>query len=349
MVLAPEAGLSEHGGAKVEGVFVDHRGDPAQGRAEAEKLIQNQNVSFIIGAIFSSVTKVVSQVAARQKVPMATTSTDPGLTERGIEWLWRPTPHDGQFTANQFDFVSALEDPPVETCALVHEDSDYGSSAADEQRKLAEEYNIEVLEEISYTASELTSFTSQTDVLKQADPDVLFQTSYIQDGLTIIETFRDRDYTPPITMGGGDLAGPTFYNEHPELAQHYTLRTTYADELREQIPVLQPFGDLMKEQADVQIGGVPARISNLFLTAVAGLNQAGSTDSGAIQESMNNLELTGNQIGAPYDVKFDDTGQNELANGVVVQIKDSSPRLVWPFDVAEDGVLTYPVPSWSER
>lgn len=349
MVLSQSAGLPNHGNAELELIFTDHRGEPAQGRSDAERLIQDENVAMIIGAIFSGVTRVVSQLAAREQVPMVTTSTSPSLTERGLEWLWRPTPHDGIFTRSQFDFLTALEDPSVETAVIVHEDSDFGSSAADEQQSLADANDIDVLERITYTAQELSSFTSQTDVIREADPDVIFQTSRQQDGILIVQTFRDRDYFPNALMAGGALADPSFYSDRQELAQYYTLRTTFAPDLTARIPVLEPFGQLLTEHSDMTFGGVPARVSNMFLTAIAGLDRAGSTDPQDIQSAMNALELEGNEIGAPYPVRFDETGQNPEASGIVVQILDGTPRTVWPFDVAEEGTLVYPAPTWSER
>jgi branched-chain amino acid transport system substrate-binding protein len=58
-------GLPGLGGAKIRLIIVDHQGKPDVGQSEAERLITQEKVHAIIGAVHSSVTATVSQVAER--------------------------------------------------------------------------------------------------------------------------------------------------------------------------------------------------------------------------------------------------------------------------------------------
>ena len=63
--LAKEEGLPNLGGAKLELVFADTKGEPKNGLAEVERLITQEKGVAIIGAYQSSVTKTASQATER--------------------------------------------------------------------------------------------------------------------------------------------------------------------------------------------------------------------------------------------------------------------------------------------
>ena len=110
MPLASTEGLPNLGGAKIELVVGDHQGKPELGRADAERLITQENVVALIGAYHSSVSAAASNVAERMEVPFLTgESSSPELTERGLKWFFRTGPHDGHYTAVMFDFNEQLK------------------------------------------------------------------------------------------------------------------------------------------------------------------------------------------------------------------------------------------------
>jgi branched-chain amino acid transport system substrate-binding protein len=47
-------------------------------------------------------------------------------------------------------------------------------------------------------------------------------------------------------------------------------------------------------------------------------------------------------------VKFDETGQNTLGAGILVQVRDGKYSTVWPFDLASKDVV-WPMPKWDAR
>ena len=66
---AKEEGIPNLGGAKIEVIYADTKGDPKNGLAEAERLITQEKVVALIGAYQSAVTKTGSQAAERLKIP----------------------------------------------------------------------------------------------------------------------------------------------------------------------------------------------------------------------------------------------------------------------------------------
>ena len=108
--LAKTAGLPNLGGAKIELVFADTKGEPKNGMSEAERLISQEKVVAMIGAYQSSVTKTASQATERLKVPyVCSDSSSPTLTERNYKYFFRVSPHDSGFARDQFQFLKDLE------------------------------------------------------------------------------------------------------------------------------------------------------------------------------------------------------------------------------------------------
>ena len=54
LTVGTTAGLPGFGGAKIEPVFVDHRGDPSMAQSLAQKLITSDKVAALFGAYHSS-------------------------------------------------------------------------------------------------------------------------------------------------------------------------------------------------------------------------------------------------------------------------------------------------------
>ena len=80
--MAKSGGLPNLGGAKLEIVYADTKGDPKNGMSEAERLVTQEKVSAIIGAYQSSVTKTASQATERLKVPYV--CSDSGFCRRTV-------------------------------------------------------------------------------------------------------------------------------------------------------------------------------------------------------------------------------------------------------------------------
>ena len=108
--LARAEGLPNLGGAKIELVFADTKGEPKNGIAEVERLVTQEKVVAMIGAYQSAVTKTASQATERLKIPyVCSDSSSPTLTTFGYKYFFRASPHDALFARDQFNFLKDLE------------------------------------------------------------------------------------------------------------------------------------------------------------------------------------------------------------------------------------------------
>lgn len=353
--LAGEEGLPNLDNRNVELIFADHRADPGQGRSEAERLIQSEGVSAIYGCYNSSVTKTVSAVCEREGIPMLTgESSSPSLTERGLTWFWRSGPHDQTYTKNMFQFFDGFNERqdgnPLETVAIIHEDTEYGSTSAEVQEELADEHGYEIVAgPISYTAESVTSFTSQIQLIQEADPDVLLPTSYVKDAILMAEDMQNLGYMPPIVMAQDSGHSESSFVSKTEISDYFCSRSTFADDMTEAVPEIGNYAEWMESASGVSMNGVYIRSFGGLITLAAGINNGGSTNPDDIKSGLNDLEIDRLKTGLPFGIEFAENGQNSLASGVLNQYHDATELMIWPFDLAQDDSFVYPAPGWDER
>jgi branched-chain amino acid transport system substrate-binding protein len=351
--LAPGAGLPNLKGAKVKLVFADHQGNPQVGATEAERLITQEKVVAIMGCYFSAVTATASQVAERLGVPFLNAdSTSSTLTQRGFKWFFRTTPHDELFVQNFFAFlkdVQAKKKAQVKTISILNENTLWGSETAKLQEKLAGEQGYKVAEKILYPAKS-TQLTSEVQRIKAAGADVVMQSSYLGDAILAMKTYKDLGYTPAAL-----LANDAGFNDSEFLktlgkdGEYILSREVWALDLATQKPLIKKVNDLLQERHKVNFNGNSARAFTGILALADAVNRAGSTKPEAIQRALQETKLPGDKLIMPWDgIQFDETGQNKLGAGIIVQVQDGKYVTVWPFKLASKDVV-WPMPPWSKR
>jgi branched-chain amino acid transport system substrate-binding protein len=91
--LGATAGLPNLGGARIEPIFVDHRGDPSVAQSLAQRLIISDKVTALFGSYQSSTAMTATAVAERYGVPFVVAdSVAANITGRGFRFTFRVTP-----------------------------------------------------------------------------------------------------------------------------------------------------------------------------------------------------------------------------------------------------------------
>ena len=351
--LAKEAGLPNLGGAKIELVFADTKGEPKNGQAEAERLVTQDKVVGAIGAYQSAVTKTASQATERLKVPyVCSDSSSPTLTERDFKYFFRVSPHDGTFAHDQFSFLKDLEKAKkqkVETVALLYENTEFGSNVGKEEQKYAQEFGYKVGADISYAAN-ATDVTSEVGRLIKANPDVLMHASYITDAILFTKTFKELGFNPKgmITMAG--YLEPGYLPAVKGDGNYVIIRSTFAMDLAKSKPLVANVNELYKKKFGMDMSENAARSFTAPFILADAINRAKSTDSEGIAKALRETNIPGDQVLYPWKgVKFDPKSQQNIhATGTLVQVQDQQYVTVWPFEAAAKDVV-WPFPSWQSR
>ncbi len=215
-------------------VVADDGGSPDRAAAEAERLITEENVIFILGAWPTAA--AVSEVAEEHEVPFICALDYEPITERGLEYTFRTT---AGATATAEQVVAGMTESaieagvsPPETCFVIYVADDQGTAVADAFKTRAEEAGIAIVGEAMVEAS-AASFVSQLDELEAAAPDVLFSCNYTADSITLFREMMERETYLPygVYSWGWGLEDPVFYESLPLEAYEYSFVHEVADPL----------------------------------------------------------------------------------------------------------------------
>lgn len=351
--LANEEGIPNLDHAKIEVIYADTKGDPKNGLAEAERLITEEKVVALIGAYQSAVTKTASQAAERLKIPfVCSDSSSPTLTERGFEYFFRVSPHDGITARNQFEFLKDLETKKsvkVKTVALLYENTEFGSNVAKMQRSYAKEFGYDVVADISYTANS-SDVTSEVGKIISAKPDVVMHAAYITDAILFTKTFKEMNLVP---QGFLNVAGYIESDYLPTVkgdGNYFFVRSAFALDLANKKPLVGQVAELYQKKYNIPMGDNTARSFSAPFVLADAFNRAKSTDPEAVVKALLATNMPGDQIINPWKgIQFDPKShQNIYASAMIVQIQDQAYYTVWPFDAASRDVV-WPFPAWKDR
>jgi branched-chain amino acid transport system substrate-binding protein len=351
--LASGEGLPNLDGATIEIVPADHEEDPETGASETERLITSENVSAVIGAYFSSVTLTASERAERLAVPFVNgSSSSPELTEgRDLQFFWRTGPSDRTFAESFFDFLDDLnaeKDAGVENIAILHENTAYGTDAAEVTEEVANERGYEIVSIVPH-GNGVNDVTPEASQIKSENPDAVFQASYTPEAIVFTQTFRQLDYVPNILAYGAGYSDSAYFEAVGNAGNYTISRAAWALDAVKDRPAAVDVAEMFEERYGHAMDENSARDFTAALTLFQAINEAGSAEAEAIQEAMNNTDLPAEQTIMPWDgISFDDTGQNELASGVILQYIDGEYKLIWPFEDATTDVV-WPLPEYSKR
>jgi branched-chain amino acid transport system substrate-binding protein len=351
--LANQEGIPNLDHAKIEVVYADTKGDPKNGLAEAERLITEEKVVALIGAYQSAVTKTASQAAERLKIPfVCSDSSSPTLTERGFEYFFRVSPHDGTMARNQFEFLKDLETKKgvkVKTIALIYENTEFGSNVAKQQRNYAKEFGYDVVADIAYPAN-ASDVTSEVGKIIGAKPDVVMHAAYITDAILFTKTFKEMNLVPQAFLNMAGYIESDYLPTVKADGDYFFVRSTFALDLANKKPLVGQVAELYQKKYNIPMGENTARSFSAPFVLADAFNRAKSTDSDAVVKALLATNIPGDQVINPWKgIQFDPkTHQNIYASAMLVQIQDQAYYTVWPFDAASRNVI-WPFPTWKDR
>jgi branched-chain amino acid transport system substrate-binding protein len=350
---ASGGGLPNLKGAKIKLVFADHQGNPQTGASEAERLISQEKVVALVGSYFSNVTATASQVAERYGVPFLNPeSSSATLTQRGFKWFFRTTPHDDLFVHNFFDFLKELEAKKkmkIGAIATFNENTLWGNETTKLEARLAPDNGYNIVKQVTYPAKS-TQLTSEVQTLKAAAPSLVMQSSYLGDALLSMKTYKELGFSPDMILANNaGFTDTEFIRTLGKDAEYVITREVWALDLASRNPLIKQVNDLFNSRYKINFTGNSSRTFTGLMVIADAINRAGSTEPEAIRKALAATNLPASALIMPWGgVKFDESGQNTLGRGILVQIVGGTYHTVYPFNLATQDVI-WPMPKWDQR
>ena len=355
-------GIPGLNGAKIKPIYADHRGDPDRGADLAKRLIIDKKVVGICGCYHNSVTKTVSTVCEKYKIPMINPeSTSPVLTKRGYQWFFRCTPHDRIFVRDFFEFlelltqgkvpgVGAIPKEEIDEIGACTENTEWGAGTRDVIKEFSKTYGYKIVSDISYP-HESPDLTADVRSLLAPKPEILMFASYISDALLLTKTMMDFKAKANIFWSQDvGFFQPKYMETFGPATEGILNRTMFSKKLFAVKPVTQHINREFKKRAGVDLMGTSALAFTGMQAWAYVLNKAGSTDPEAIRKAAETIEIPGKELIVPWKgIKFEDVGgetnQNTWSSGLIVQYQAKEPEIIYPLDVATAKFI-YPWPGW---
>ncbi|MDY7545239.1 ABC transporter substrate-binding protein [Glaciimonas sp. CA11.2] len=331
------------------------RGDastPQQGIATVEQLVAKDKVDLFVGTYTSPVSNAASDAASRyNKLYWETGALAQNLTDRGLPNYIRMSPNGGDFALLSVTAVRELIAPALKKNLkdvkiwIEHEDSLYGTSIAQTQKRLLEALGAKV---VGVGAHSMRSIDLNDTVLraKQANPDVLIQTGYVPDGNLLLRTARDQGFKPGAIMlvGVGDT---------PE-----TLQSLGAGSVEGVLVVSYPRTDISEKYGPGAKGFLAAYrakyktdpIASQSMTAYVGMQMlfdtiraANSLDVAKVRAAAAAMDKPNGTYATGYGLKFDKNFQNVRALPVTAQWQAGKMVTVFPENASPTGATLKPL------
>jgi branched-chain amino acid transport system substrate-binding protein len=330
--LAKGAGLAGLGGAKVEIVYADNQGSPATGQNQALRLITEEKVVAMTGAYQSGITLTASAIAEKYGIPFVNgESVAANLTERGFKWFFRTTPVAADFAKLYSEFLKDMKASGAKTdsVALVHDNTEYGTSVASVVTSVFKESGLNITLDIPYAVN-ATDVQSQVLQLKEKKPDVVIMIAYTSDAILYAKTMQALDYKPAMLIADDSgYSDPSFIKAAGKISQGLFNRSSWSVGPGSPSALI---AEMYKKRSGDDMDDTVARQMTGFLVLADAIDRAGSTDPAKIQAALKATDLKPEQLMIGYKgVKFDEKGQNILAAGVIIQLQDGENYVTaWP-------------------
>jgi len=347
MPIGTTPGLPKLGGARIEPIYVDHRGDPSVAQSLAQRLITNDKVVALLGSYQSSTAMTATAVAERYGVPFVVSDSVAGnITTRGFKYTFRVTPIAQNFAESYMRFLTSMKQSgkPIDNIAIVNENTDYGSSVGDAIEAEAKKSGFPLAIRIPYSANG-ADVTAQVLQLKQKNPSVALFVSYASDAILFMRTMKSLDYLP--TMIIGDSAGfsdPSFLPAVGTISQGLMNRSVWSEEPAGTLSY--EINKLYQAKSGREIDDVSGRDMQAFFVLADAINRAGAADPKQIQAALAATDWPESAVFIGYrGVKFDSTGQNVLGATYLTQLQGKDYATVWP-EAPGNAKLTWPMTGW---
>ena len=150
-----------------------------------------------------------------------------------------------------FDFFDVMKKKgtKIETLALFHEDTIFGTDSANAQTKLANDRGYKIVADIKYRANS-PSLSAEVQQLKAANADVLMPSSYTTDGILLIKTMAELGYKPnAIVAQAAGFSEQAFYDAVGDKLEGAITRGSFSLDLAAKRPMVGKINALFKAKS----------------------------------------------------------------------------------------------------
>jgi branched-chain amino acid transport system substrate-binding protein len=191
---------------KIEIVYADYASNTPRAVQTAERMINDDKVTFLFSPFGSGATKAASSVSEKYGIPtLAATASSAQVYDQGYKYLFGTlTPNDT--ITEPLASIVTKHNPNVKRVAILARNDLFPLAIAEEMQKSAKKRNLDVVMFEKYAIGTLDHASAITQI-RAARPDWVFATGYINDLILIRKQMKDLGVGAPVVSM---IAGPAY-------------------------------------------------------------------------------------------------------------------------------------------
>ncbi len=298
-------------GRKITPVAYDTEADQTKAVNLFNKLVSNDKVVALVGAVISSTSLAVAPVAQEENIPMITpTGTHLDITPDypNVFRACYIDPYQGML-AGQF----AVENLGVKKVAIVYNvGSDYSVGLAEEFKKVVEAAGLEITNNEGYNEED-KDFSALAAKIKAGAPELVFVPDYYNKVGTLVGQLKTAGVEANFL--GGDGWDGVLANYAKEVEGCYYLTHFSVADTNDKVT---KFVNAYKEKYGMEPSSFAALGYDAGQVIVEAIKVAGSTDPDAIVKALNSLQFEG----ITGVLRFDEDGNPKNKDITVIKVVD---------------------------
>ncbi|MGY1721477.1 ABC transporter substrate-binding protein [Blastococcus sp. SYSU DS0533] len=323
-------------GAQLELASADTQGAPEVGQSEAQRLIQEGAVA-LVGTYNSAVSQNVAAVAERNQVPFVIdVSSADEILQQGYQYTFRLQPSAAVLAQRGAEYLAEVSEQagaPVQQVAILHEQGPFGTAIAEGFTAEAEAQGMTIGPVISYDPANVSDFTTQITAVREAGADAMMVAGYYRDGVLVANAVNTVQPGLDAVWGvaNGAFDTPQFPGEVGEAGEGF-FDANYRLDMTN--PETQELAELYRQTHGDDIRTAAVLSYDAVRVVADALGRACSTDPTELRDAIAETELD-SLIAQDGPIAFDETGENENAAPILMQVLDGTVQQVYPSDYAE--------------
>jgi branched-chain amino acid transport system substrate-binding protein len=323
-------------GQRVELVHYDDASDAARSVQLYGKLIEQDKVNLLVGPYSSEITLEASKVAEQHNFPMvATAASADQIWNRGLKNIFGvDTPSSNYMDVDENGALFKLMG--VKTMAVVFAETEFAQDVVRGIRGYASRKGVRIVLDEGYAADQ-KEFSGLASRLKQANADVIFGISYLDDSVALVRALKQANVKPKMLAF---TVGPALSEFGDQLGADAEGVVGVVQWLRSaRMPGAQDFAYRYRQRHGNNPGVHAAIGYSAGQVLEAAVRLAGTTDHDALREQLATMQFR--SLLGKYHVS--ETGRQEGKRNYLLQWQQGHRRLVAPKNLAERELI-FPLP-----
>jgi branched-chain amino acid transport system substrate-binding protein len=313
-------------GNKIELVMEDDESNSTKGVTAVRKLIEREQVPFIVGTYASAVVVAAVKVAAEYKVPMLSGgSTAAAATDQntpGDPWFFRSWPdsnRQGEDTAKAI--VERFKKTKV---AIIHDNTNYGVTLADQVTRVVTGVGGAIVSRDSYNAGE-QDFSSMLTKVRTLRPEAVYIGGWAGDGANIVRQAAEVGLRAQF-VGSGSMLSDDFIKLAGPASEGFAVATVFEPSTPN--PVGRAFADRFRARFNQDANTFSSLGFDSTSIGLEAMRRAGRPEGREIQKmlksGMKDFALVQGPAGTM--AAFNEKGSVDFPDFIAI-IKDGKRRL----------------------